>query len=71
MRRYGEWAGNLKGFPEDKTRCIATVWHGCHSAQCSRPRGKGPDGLYCAVHGRKETERIERAEMRNKALGLR
>jgi hypothetical protein len=58
-RRYGEWAGNPKGRPEDKTRCIEEVWPRANTwvpYQCSRPRGHGPDGLWCKQHARRALE---------------
>ena len=61
-RVYGDWAGNPKGFPERKTDCVAVVWHGVLSGQCSRKRGHGPDGEYCKQHAKKEEERRLRAE---------
>lgn len=53
-RRYGKWAGNEKGTPEDTARCIAEVWPEKFpiSRQCSRKRGHGPDGLYCKAHAK-------------------
>ena len=57
MRRYGHWAGNLEGSPEDATRCVAEVAYGGRSVrfhQCYRKRGHGPGGLYCKQHGRKK-----------------
>lgn len=58
-RRYDEWAGNPKGVPEDKTRCVAEVSHftGWHSFQCRRKRGYGPKGEYCKQHAKKFTEK--------------
>ena len=58
-RRYDEWAGNPKGVPEDKTRCVQEVrpppyWH---EYQCSRKRGYGPNGEYCKQHAEKIAER--------------
>lgn len=53
MRRYCPWAGNEKGTPENKTKCIADVQDGGRSVmshQCRRRRGFGPDGLYCRFH---------------------
>ena len=54
MRKYGVWAGNPRGRPENTTRCIANVSDGTgwHWYQCSRKRGHGPDGLYCKQHAR-------------------
>lgn len=53
MRRYGAWAGNTKGNPEDTTRCAAEIrepgpWP--HFRQCSRKRGHGEGGLLCRRH---------------------
>ena len=52
-RIYGQWAGNPKGFKEDVTRCIESVYPPGRATipdQCQRKRGYGPDGLYCAIH---------------------
>ena len=55
-RRYGQWAGNKKGNPEDKTKCIVEVcveqnrWPTFH--QCRRKRGHGPEGVLCKQHAR-------------------
>lgn len=52
-KRYGEWAGNEKGSPENKTRCIEEVCGDfAYFHQCSRKRGHGPDGLYCKQHAK-------------------
>ena len=54
-RRYGQWAGNQQGYPEDKTRCVQTVWPrsgGWIDSQCKRKRGHGPNGLYCKQHAK-------------------
>lgn len=55
MRRYGQWAGNPRGDPEDPARCIeevrpATREYWMHGRQYNRKRGQGPDGLYCKQH---------------------
>lgn len=52
LRIYGRWAGNRSGIPEDPKRCIHSVWdrHSPGGHQCTKPRGHGPDGLYCKVH---------------------
>lgn len=58
-RRYGAWAGNPKGSPEDPTRCRAEVWPRCRgfiSAQCSRKRGHGEDGAFCSIHAKPTTD---------------
>ena len=54
VRRYGQWAGNERGMPEDVTRCVAQVWSNSTWVpyQCLRKRGHGPGGLYCKQHGR-------------------
>lgn len=60
-RRYGCWAGDPKGSPEDLTRCREEVWPSGRSMiphQCRRPRGHGEDGAYCSVHA-KDTKDIK------------
>ena len=52
MRMYGSWAGRRDGVPEDKTRCVASVPSQWITAQCSRKRGHGMDGLYCKQHAK-------------------
>lgn len=57
MRYYGKWAGNPNGTPESKNKCIASVMPRGRGRfpigqQCSKGRGCGPDGLFCAVHAR-------------------
>ena len=58
-RRYGQWAGNEKGRPEDVERCIVEVYpkHGYVPGQCSRKRGHGTGGLYCKQHAKREGAR--------------
>ena len=56
MRRYGRWAGNSYGLPENNASCIIEVaepgrWI-IHYHQCSRKRGYGPDELYCKQHAK-------------------
>ena len=54
-RRYGQWAGNPRGFPEDEGRCVEEVYPAGRSIisyQCSRKRGHGEGGLYCYQHSR-------------------
>ena len=63
-RRYGRWAGNQKGDPEDPTRCIEVVCGRNRSVltyQCSRKRGYGPGGLYCAQHAKRFCSECDRA----------
>lgn len=62
---YGEWAG-FRGHPEDQTKCVEEIWNGPRgmtSSQCSRKRGKGPDGLWCKQHGKLEERRQECARI--------
>ena len=51
-RRYGKWAGNPQGVPEDATLCIEYLFEAAswRYIQCGRKRGFGPDGLYCKEH---------------------
>jgi hypothetical protein len=51
-RVYGKWAGNPQGQPEDKTRCVASVYrrYSVIPGQCVRKRGYGPNGVYCKQH---------------------
>lgn len=58
-KRYGQWAGNPKGYAEDKARCVAKVFSGPWpiSSQCARKRGHGPQGLFCKQHGVIESKR--------------
>lgn len=58
QRRYGVWAGNPQGTPEDPNRCIEKVypkqlWEVSH--QCQRKRGHGPNGEYCKQHAKGHT----------------
>lgn len=53
VRRFGCWAGRPQGTPEDPKHCIEEVHSGERGGlfhQCHRPRGHGPDGLYCKQH---------------------
>lgn len=54
-RRYGVWAGNKVGLPENSSRCIVEVPNavGWAHHQCFRKRGHGLDGLYCKQHAKK------------------
>jgi len=58
-RRYGAWAGNPKGQPEDPEKCIVEVYdQGLIPRQCSRKRGYGENGLYCKQHAKRlETDK--------------
>jgi len=63
-RRYGSWAGNPNGVPEDSTRCIESVSDqgGFLFHQCLRKRGYGPDGLYCKQHAKKHDRKRDGSE---------
>lgn len=58
--RYGQWAGNKKGYPQDPQRCVYEVMqpHSYMFAQCNRKRGHGYDGLYCKQHAKKHPSSI-------------
>lgn len=59
-RRYGKWAGNPTGQPEDIERCAASVpVKSIFSSdrQCYRPRGFGPAGDLCIWHAKHASER--------------
>lgn len=53
-RRYGCWAGEPAGKPEDMDRCIEAVRpQGRYiSVQCSRKRGHGFLGNFCKQHAK-------------------
>lgn len=56
-QRYGQWAENPNGNPEDPNRCIAEVkiqwlFRERTLEQCLRKRGHGPGGLYCKQHAK-------------------
>jgi hypothetical protein len=57
-KRYGCWAGNPKGFPEDPDRCIVEVWprYTWVARQCRRKRGYGKNGLHCKQHAKRLEE---------------
>lgn len=53
-RRYNQWAGNEKGTPEDRRRCVvqvrvANTWM---HRQCNSLRGQGPADEYCRRHAK-------------------
>jgi len=52
MRRYGKWAGEPDGRPEDSQRCVAEVVEDFIVRQCRHKRGYGPDGLFCKQHAK-------------------
>jgi hypothetical protein len=52
VRRYGQWAGDPRGVPEDMTCCVQSVWERCMEHQCLRKRGFGIDSYYCRQHAR-------------------
>ena len=48
---YDAWVGNPDGMPVDDDKCVREVVERHHfTRQCSRKRGHGPGGLFCAVH---------------------
>lgn len=53
-RRYGKWAGNPSGRPEDTSRCAESVWdaYSPGGRQCARKRGHGRSKLYCRQHAK-------------------
>lgn len=58
-RRYGQWAGNSRGTPEDVSRCVDSVRNmsiarGMVDKQCERKRGHGPNGEYCKQHAKRK-----------------
>ena len=57
MRRYAVTSIRPEGVPEDPARCIEEISRraafGRDYSQCGRPRGHGPDGLYCRQHARR------------------
>lgn len=64
MRYYGRWAGNERGTPEDKTRCVEIVFPrgSMISHQCGRKRGHGDGGLFCAAHAKKTRHWVPKDE---------
>ena len=50
--RYGTWAGKPRGDAPDFTRCCVGVTPPREHIirQCSKSRGHGPNGEYCAAH---------------------
>lgn len=62
-RRYGHWAGNPAGVPEDPERCIEEVpGPGMAWKQCARKRGHGRSQLYCWQHARQRARVAQEAE---------
>jgi hypothetical protein len=53
-KRYGQWAGDPKGRPEDPERCVAEVADNVSNLfhQCSRYRGHGPGAVWCKQHAK-------------------
>lgn len=54
--RYRCWAGSGNGSRFRPENCAAEVPDGGRSVlfhQCHNVPGKGPDGLFCAVHAKK------------------
>lgn len=55
-KRYGQWAGNERGFAEKPANCVEEIFSGRSfiGSQCKRSRGFGPDGLYCKQHAKRQ-----------------
>ncbi len=51
--RYGQWAGNERGYPYRPDQCAYSVQYHWTQCQCSRANGYGPEGLYCKQHSKK------------------
>ena len=51
-KAYGAWAGRSRGVPYNKQYCAYEVWGGMGAShhQCSKPRGFGPDKIFCRIH---------------------
>lgn len=68
--RYGTWAGDPRGVPEDPSRCIMELFGAVGSPggyQCTRKRGYGPAGAWCKQHdpdARKAKEATRLAQLR-------
>ena len=60
MRRYGTWAGDPEGQPEDPALCVAEVqsWPLHVYSQCARKRGHGNAGLFCKQHAKMDPARL-------------
>jgi hypothetical protein len=57
VRIYNQWPGNPFGSHGEPDRCIVAVYKLYNSiwprfCQCSRPRGHGPDGMFCHLHAK-------------------
>lgn len=50
-RRYGVWAMDPEGTPENPKKCIVEVHTDNTFGQCPFLRGHGPNGDYCKKHG--------------------
>lgn len=51
--RYGEWAGNPRGYPYKTGFCAYGVYDPYIEHQCNRKNGHGLSGLYCKQHAKK------------------
>ena len=60
MRRYGKWAGNEKGVPENSLHCLAEIpIKGTYLfGQCSNPRGTEEHRYLCRVHAKMDPKRV-------------
>jgi hypothetical protein len=64
--RYGEWAGQPRGYAFNPKHCAYEVPLGrVLYCQCGARPGKGPAGLYCGTHANKiarDRERLNRPD---------
>lgn len=54
-KRYGCWADDPDGYPENVANCVKEVYNKCvgiRASQCSRKRGYGPGEKYCKQHAK-------------------
>lgn len=59
-KRYGTWAGNPRGNPEDPLRCREQVRPSTGSwiaHQCLKKRGHGPGGEFCKQHAKRHEDK--------------
>jgi hypothetical protein len=57
--RYGDWAGNPRGWAPDPALCCEEVYppgRAMIPGQCAKSRGHGPEAAYCAVHAPEAVE---------------
>lgn len=51
--------GSIRKVREDTGRCIVAIFKNWGDHQCTRKRGKGPDGLYCTQHANRIQKRAD------------